>query len=146
MLQNKIAFFRFYQVDFFIIYTIISTIFLKSYESFLICIALGFLQDLLSGIPLGINALSKFNIAYVTFLLINKININIKSVSLLIFFTACFVDFFILYIIGMWFNLYQPILKPIELLIKFLITSIVGCIIFILLKHLTKDSYLEYEE
>lgn len=146
IIQNKFATFRIYQIDLFVIYSVISVIFLKSYSAFIICLLIGLMQDSLSGNILGINALSKIDVGYISFLLINKINVNIKSISFLIFMLTCFVDFIIIYIIGNWFDIYYNMLGIKELLIKFLLTSIIGCLFLSLFKKIIKDSYLEYEE
>lgn len=146
IIQNKFPSFRIYQIDFFVIYSVISVIFLKSYGAFIICLLIGLTQDVLSGNILGINALSKIDVGYISFVLVNRINVNIKSIAFLIFMLACFVDFFIVYIIGNWFDLYHNMLGLKELLIKFLLTSIIGCLILFLFKKIVKDPYLEYEE
>lgn len=146
IIQNKFPSFRSYQIDFFVIYSVISVIFLKNYGAFIICLLIGLTQDVLSGNILGINALSKIDVGYISFVLVNRINVNIKSIAFLIFMLACFVDFIIVYIIGNWFDLYHNMLGLKELLIKFLLTSIIGCLILFLFKKIVKDPYLEYEE
>ncbi|OGF65930.1 MAG: hypothetical protein A2Y62_19135 [Candidatus Fischerbacteria bacterium RBG_13_37_8] len=144
--QHNISFFRIYQVDFFIIYSVLSVIFFKSFIPLFLSLLAGLLQDSFSGSIIGINALSKFILAYFCLLITNRIDIRIKGILLGLFMVACIIDYAIIATIGKWFNLFVNVLPLHKLLLKFIITSFAGYILYIVIKSFTETMHLEYEE